>query len=293
MKIIEEDLVDWEPLFIRFHFPTPLASDRHVALCDFLEGWFQTNADARRSDCDIRFWNVNTDELSAACEHLTRSALRRLTKAIGRRFPEIDAVRIGVAFDGVPSGLDFKWIPLTDTVVQMGDASHDVEPFAVSKFQVSMGQFSEFMADSGYVPDCDKAEYNGYLESHMKLNWGKSPKTPVFGVTFNDANAFAEWAQLRLPTEIEIHAFFVKQAVAGVTPEWSGDCWTTTQTESANYILRNGPYPRTLELPIEKFRETLPADHYDYPFPVFRVAKSLEKKPDNKAVNRSTHSRGN
>ena len=276
MKIIEEDLVDWEPLRIRFQSSKSLARDRQTALCDFLEEWFQTNADAQRSDCDIRFWNVDPDELSASCEHLTRSALRRLTKAIDRCFPEIDAVSIGIAFDGVPSGLDFKWIALTDPIVQLGDVSHDIGPFAVSKFQVSMGQFSEFMAKSGYVPDCDKAEYNGYLESHMKLNWGKSPKTPVFGVSFNDAKAFADWANLRLPTEIEIHAFFVKQAVAGVNPEWSGECWTTTQTEPANYILRNGPYPRTLELPIEEMRANLPADHYDYPFPVFRVAKSLE-----------------
>jgi hypothetical protein len=278
MKIFEEDLVDWEPLLMRFDSSTSIAADRQAALCAFLEDWFQTNAAAKRSDCDIRFWNVDGDQLSASCEHLTRAAFRRLTKAIDRRFPEIDIVRIGIAFDGVPSGLDFKWIAFWEQAVEMDGVSHQVDPFAISTFQVSMGQFTEFMSDSGYVPDCDKAEYSGYLESHMKLNWGKSPKTPVFGVTFNDARAFCDWANVRLPSETELHHFFVRQARAGKQPECSGDCWTTTQTSSGNYVLRNGPYPPTLDLAIDHFRSNHPADHYDYPFPVFRVAKSLNAR---------------
>lgn len=276
MKIIEEDLVDWEPLLMRFQSSSAITADRLNALGKFLENWFQTNSDAQRADCDIRSWNVDASEMLAACEHLTRAALRRLTKALGRSFPEIDSVRIGIAFDGVPSGLDFKWIALTDPIVEMDGTPHTVGPFAISKFQVSMGQFTEFMSASGYTPDCDKVEYNGYLESHMKLNWGKSPKTPVFGVTFNDAEAFSDWAHVRLPTEIELHAFFVHQATSGVKPEWGGECWTTTLNETGNHILRNGPYPPTLNLPIDHFRADLPANHYDYPFPVFRVAKSLE-----------------
>lgn len=108
MKIHEEDLVDWEPLVMRFIAATEVPADRRLALGVFLEDWFRKNADAKRADCDIRAWNVDAQELTASCEHLTRSALRRLTKALERRFPEIDHVRIGITFDGVPSGLDFK-----------------------------------------------------------------------------------------------------------------------------------------------------------------------------------------
>ena len=134
------------------------------------------------------------------------------------------------------------------------------------------------LVESGYVPDCDKAEYSGYLESHMKLNWGKSSKMPVFGVSFNDAMAFCDWAKVRLPAEIELHQFFVHRSVEAKQSEWTGDCWTTTRTPFGNYVLRNGPYPPTTGLSIDHFRSDLPADHYDYPFPVFRVAKSLEAR---------------
>jgi hypothetical protein len=280
MKIVEEDLVDWQPLLMRFDSMVTIADHRRAALCAFLEDWFRTNAEAERSDCEIRFWNVDADHLTASCEHLTRAALRRLTKAIDRRFPEIDTVRIGVAFDGVPSGLEFKWIAFNAPVVEMDGVAHKVNPFAISAFQISMGQFTEFMSESGYIPDCDNAEYSGYLESHMQLNWGKNPKTPVFGVTFNDAMAFCDWANVRLPSEIELHQFFVSQAVAGKQPEWSGDCRTSTRTSSGKYVLRNGPYPASLDLATERFRSDLPVDHYDYPFPVFRVAKTLEARCD-------------
>jgi hypothetical protein len=276
MKIIEGDLVDWEPLLMRFQSSLAITADRRTALGDFLENWFQSNSNAQRADCDIRYWNVDPANMSAACEHLTLAALRRLTKALVRRFPEIESVRLGIEFDGVPSGLDFKWIALTNPMVDMDGTSREVEPFAVSQLQVSMGQFTEFMSASGYIPDCDKVEYDGYLETHMKLNWGKSPKTPVFGVTFNDAKAFADWANLRLPTEIELHAFFVHQATSGVETRWQGECWTTTLTDTGNHILRDGPYAPTLHLSIDRFRADFPAEHYDYPFPVFRVAKSLK-----------------
>ena len=110
MKIIEEDLVDWEPLLIRFVAVDQLRTDRRAELAAFLEQWFKENAAAQRSDCDIRYWDVRIDDLTAICEHLTPAALRRLLKSLGGRFPEIGHVRIGVALDGIPSGLDFKWM---------------------------------------------------------------------------------------------------------------------------------------------------------------------------------------
>jgi hypothetical protein len=275
MKIIEEDLVDWEPLVMRFDSSRSIAADRKADLCAFLEDWFRTNATAKRSDCDIRSWNVDVNGLSASCEHLTRVALRRLTKAIDRRFPEIDVVRLGVALGGLPSGIDFNWVALAEQSIDMDGVSHRIHPLAISKFHVSLGQFTEFMSESGYVPDCDKVEYSGYLESHMTLNWGKNPKTPVFGVTFNDAQAFCNWANVRLPSEIELHLFFAQEVTSGGQSDWGGDCWTTTQTPSGNYILRNGPYSAPLDVVPDRCRSDFPADHYDYPFPVFRVARSL------------------
>lgn len=263
---------------MEFDSSVTIATDRQADLCAFLNDWFQTNAAAKRADCDIRFWNVDAARPVASCEHLTRAALRRLTKAIQRRFPEIDTMRIGTKFDGVPSGLDFKWIGFKEHTVEMDGVLHQIYPFAVSTFQVSLGQFTEFMTDSGYVPECDEAKYSGFLESHVKINWGESPKTPVFGVTLNDALAFCAWANVRLPSEIELHHYFVQEAQAGRLTAWVGECWTTTKTPSGDCVLRNGPYPAMLKLSIDRFRFFLPADHYDYPFPTFRVARSLDQK---------------
>jgi hypothetical protein len=278
MRIVEEDIVHWEPLQMRFVMAGDVRADRLAELALHLESWFSGNAQTGRSDCDIRFWNVTVsqpDAVEANCEHLTRKSLRRLTNSTEKAFPELDHVRIGFPIDGIPSGLEFRWERLPGSEVTLHGNCYKIDPVAISMHQVSIGQFVEFMRDAGYRPDADQRNGDGYLEDHLRLNFGKSPKLPACDVSFRDACGFCEWAGLRLPSEPELYLFFVTTARNGKEFDWGGECWTSTPSKEGGYVLVNGPYKATLDLPLEQFRREYSPDHYDYPFPCFRVAKGL------------------
>ncbi len=69
----------------------------------------------------------------------------------------------------------------------------DVAPFYMDVYEVTNSMFAEFVKSTGYEARGDWEAYAGEgMEDH-----------PVVGVTWNDANAYAEWAGKRLPSETE------------------------------------------------------------------------------------------
>ncbi len=75
-----------------------------------------------------------------------------------------------------------------------------VRGFFMDKHPVTNAQFREFLNESGYVP----ADPSGFL-NHWKN--GQIPpgqeQFPVVFVSYEDAQAYAQWAGKRLPTELE------------------------------------------------------------------------------------------
>ena len=79
---------------------------------------------------------------------------------------------------------------------------HEVElpTFYIDQFETTNADFERFVKATGYVTDAEKAgakktwrtEYTEGKDSH-----------PVVRVTFNDAQAYCQWASKRLPTEEE------------------------------------------------------------------------------------------
>lgn len=95
----------------------------------------------------------------------------------------------------------------------------DIEPFFIDKTPVTVAQFRVFVDETGYTTDAEKFGNSGVLNirtgqwvlaegANWKYPYGRDgPKAegnhPVTQVSWNDANAYAEWAGRRLPTEIE------------------------------------------------------------------------------------------
>ena len=99
----------------------------------------------------------------------------------GANEPEMVLVPTGPAIlgAGLPTGLP-------------GPAPYEVDGFWIDRFEVTNTDFAKFVAATGHAPAMfsDDDAFNG-------------ADLPVTGINWADANAYCEWADKRLPSEIE------------------------------------------------------------------------------------------
>ena len=137
--------------------------------------------------------------------------------------------------------MKFDWVRLPAADIEFNGAIHRVDSVAISFSPVTFGQFTEFMRETDYMPVPDTKEYDGFLVENFRGNYGPSPKTPLYGVTYDDAFAYCMWAHMRLPSEPELHHFFIPSPAQGKQSKWSGECWTSTSPREDTFVVRNGP----------------------------------------------------
>lgn len=141
-----------------------------------------------------------------------------------------------------------------------------VKPFRMSKYEITVAQFKEFVNTTKYLTDAEKGtggfkgsivwtgkefiemeginwryDFQGELLSEVDFNM------PVVHVSWNDAMAFAKWMDCRLPDESE----WEYAARAGTTTKfYTGDCLKDTQANyDANFPgtgCSSGFYPETV-----------------------------------------------
>jgi gamma-glutamyl hercynylcysteine S-oxide synthase len=83
-----------------------------------------------------------------------------------------------------------------------------LEPFWIDRTPVTNGDYLEFMEDTGAEPPMywERDGDGGWVRTAMGIMQPVDPEQPVIHVSWHEADAFARWADKRLPTEAEWEA---------------------------------------------------------------------------------------
>ncbi len=166
---------------------------------------------------------INTDSSALGAVQLKLADVRTLRSLA---FVEQITNSIGMKLVSIPAGKFLMGSPKDEKGRVADEEQHEVEitkPFHMGVYTVTVGQFRQFVKDSGYQTETEKdgeggVGYNAGIKTYEGLkphfNWKntgfeQTDEHPVVNVTWNDAVAFCAWLSkkegktYRLPTEAE------------------------------------------------------------------------------------------
>ena len=268
MKIVYGDVVDFEPLKLRFTIDLNGPDADSGAVADFVLAWMgkqrQSNQD-EWNHCKCMSAEVAlSGVVEASCEHFPADDIEQLAQAVAERFPLVVELRVGDNESGSALLGEIDWLSIPAGRVVIDGVETDVDSFEINFTQITAGQFVGFLDATSYtpVPDLLNAAPGSTIRD-FQFTFGKSPKIPLRGVTHDDAIAFADWAGYRLPTDEELRLFF-DTAMVRMKKEinWSGYTWTSTPAGQDQFVVRDGPYQSLPNPEHDPHRISLHRHHY-------------------------------
>lgn len=282
MKTIYEDSIEPEPLRLRFVIDGTPTPERCDDVARFVVDWMQEQERSHHREwrfCEYRSQVLPSGVVEVFCELMPIDFIMPLARAVESSFPFLSEMRIGEKEAGSALLEKIDWVEIPSGAVTIDGVSTEVDAFTINFTSITVGQFCEFLDATGYVPVPDRLRgIPGVTISDFKLNFGKSPKIPLFGITYDDAVAFADWAGFRLPTDAELRLFYeVAMIQMKRKVNWDGDTWTSTPAGPDKFYVRRGPYHEVPSPTHDPNRKPLNRNHYEQlEAPSIRIVKLSE-----------------
>jgi serine/threonine protein kinase len=116
-----------------------------------------------------------------------------------------------------------------------------LDAFYIDRWEVSNRQFLSFVAATGYRTDAEK---KGEAQTWQTFNTPGHESHPAVWISWNDANAYCQWAGKRLPTEAEWEK--AARGTGGYIWAW-GSSWETGRANTSDggpgRVTAVGSYP--------------------------------------------------
>jgi hypothetical protein len=224
---------------------------------------------------------------------------------------EIEQVEIGVPLlnnvrSEFPNINRSPFVDIGPKVVEFENGTmHRVKAFSIARWPVSIGEFAHFEKMTGSITQAEKNGQDTFRDNPAMAAFGPVIKKlkPAMCVSYYDAEAYCQWAGMRLPTEAEWLAAAVYEdtiydeikdqdkymdaqgRLAGKylnhpdKLEELADEWTLADNSAEEAIVRTGPcHFRFTDWKVHPARKVAPKNVYDIMlgFRVVRDAKTGE-----------------
>ncbi len=245
MKVIRRKYIDWEPLVMEF-VPKDYKENFNERLQEFIANWGKARDNAKSCQCTTFKLEViplgidKKNVVKIGCEWVCDKCLKDLLNAINTAFSEIKEIRIGD--DGsVPSRKGSFWVKIPENVIKMenGNEIH-IPSFSISRYQITVGEFEQFVSATGYITDAEKQGKHTFRENDTLLLLNKKARleAEAFCLSYNDAQAYCKWRRVRLPSEEEYMSAY---KMTSLEIAWYTN-WTNTQTDDNKIVVSNPSY---------------------------------------------------
>jgi len=151
--------------------------------------------------CDIDPPSVTPPPVVAAADVQARELQKQWADKLKR--PVIETNSIGMKLALIPPGKFWMGSPPNEPGRDWDEARHEVtitKPYYLGVYEVTVGQFKKFVAETGYKTDLQKGTGVGQPMNAMHAQraiFSQTDDEPIVHVSWNDARAFCEWLTVR------------------------------------------------------------------------------------------------